>query len=169
MALASRATNDELGDSMINLAEHIDPSYQAIVDKQTKHILPHWILEHLDITITHLAAGSASFRIADNPALFRHFPQENATSHLSGQAIMAIADTLLIFPVLAQIGLEQEMATLHCATEFLRPVVAGTIRVEAYVLKFGRTAIRGRVDLYDQHDKLCASSTICYAFVQHHT
>lgn len=143
----------------------IQARYGDLVAKQTGHILPHWVLEHVHVEILVLEAGHAEFRLHGEPQLFRRFPPPHDVRHLSGQAVMALADTLLIFPVLACVGDEREMATLNMSTEFLRPIHDGDIRIVAQVLKLGRTAIRGRVDIYDEAGKLCATSMVCYVYV----
>lgn len=143
----------------------VEARYGKLIAKQTGHILPHWVLEHVHVEILSLEPGRAEFRLHGEEQLFRRFPPPHEVRHLSGQAVMALADTLLIFPVLASVGDEREMATLNMSTEFLRPIHDGDITITAQVLKLGRTAIRGRVDIHDEAGKLCATSMVCYVYV----
>ncbi|MDO5090320.1 MAG: PaaI family thioesterase [Cardiobacteriaceae bacterium] len=150
---------------MFIVPPELEARYGEMIAKQTAHILPHWVLEHVHVEILTLEPGEATFRLHGEEKLFRRFPPPHDVRHLSGQAVMALADTLLIFPVLASVGHAREMATLNMSTEFLRPIHDGDITIRAYVLKTGRTAIRGRVDIYDAAGKLSASSTVCYVYV----
>lgn len=150
---------------MFIAAPDIKARYGDLIAKQSEQILPTWVLEHVHVEILSLEAGHAEFRLHSEAQLFRRFPPPHTAHHLSGQAVMALADTLLVFPVLASIDDERELATLNMSTEFLRPIHDGDIRIVAQVLKLGRTAIRGRVDIYDEAGKLCATSMVCYVYV----
>lgn len=150
---------------MFIIPPEIDRQYPTLFAPLIDEVLPAWILEHLHVEVTRLQPGYAEFRLQGEPQLFRRFPPPVRTAHLSGQVVMALADTLLVFPALAMLGEHREMATLNLSTEFLRPIHDGEIRIVAQVLKLGRTAIRGRVDIYDEAGKLCATSMVCYVYV----
>lgn len=150
---------------MFKASPEVEARYGNLIAKQIDHILPYWVLEHIHVEIINLEPGFAEYRLCSEPQLFRRFPPPHSARHLSGQAIMALADTLLIFPALASIDDGREIATLNLSTEFLRPIHDGNIRIVAQVLKQGRTAIRGRVDIYDDLGKLCATSMVCYMYV----
>ncbi len=150
---------------MITATPEIMAQYGDSVRWQSEHILPHWVLDNMDITITRLAGGKATFQLAYNPDLFRRFPPPHEVEYLSGQAIMALADSLLIFPIVADIGHGQEVVTLDLSTQFLKPVHAGEVRIEANVIQHGRRSMRGVVDIYDKDNRHCATSMVCYMFV----
>lgn len=150
---------------MITATADIMEKYGDSIRWQNEHILPLWILQHIDIEITHLDEQTATFQMAHNGDLFRHFPQPHKDSHLSGQAIMALADSLLIFPIIAANGHEKNMATLDLSTQFLKPVHAGDVRIEARVIQNGRRVVRGVVDIFDKDNRHCATSMICYMVV----
>lgn len=152
---------------MFYYSKDIKEKYGDIIDWQIEHILPRWVLDAVDIEIVRLEPKYGEFRMRHNPDLYRRFPPPVNEHHLSGQAVMALADTLMIFPVLAETGRTRDMATLDMSTQFLRPLKSDTARVEAKVIQLGRTAIRGIVDLYDgDSGKHCATSTVCYVHVQ---
>lgn len=150
---------------MIKATTAIMEAYGDSIQWQNEHILPRWVLDNMDITITKLAPQTATFQLADNPDLFRRFPPPHNEAHLCGQAIMALADSLLIFPVVADIGHGKEMATLDMSTQFLKPVHPGEIRIEANIIQRGRRTMRGVVDIYDKDNRHCATSMVCYMFV----
>ena len=157
---------------MFIVSPEIEARYGKMIAKLVDVILPAWVLDHIDVEILAMQPGQAEFRLHSHPQLFRRFPPPVEQGHLAGQVVMALADTLLVFPVIAEIGDDREMATLNLSTEFLRPIHDGDIRIVAQVLKIGRTAIRGRVDIHDEAGRLCATSTVCYVFVNpanHHT
>ncbi len=150
---------------MITATPEIMAKYGDSVRWQSEHILPHWVLDHMDVEITHLDEQTATFQLAHNPDLFRRFPPPHDESHLCGQAIMALADSLMIFPIVAAIGHTNNMATLDLSTQFLKPVHPGDIRLEARIIQRGRRTLRGVVDIYDKDNRHCATSMVCYMFV----
>lgn len=152
---------------MFIVPPELQTRYGDLIAKQVDTILPAWILDHIDVEFLSLEPGLAHYRLQSHPHLFRRFPPPVAQVHLAGQVVMALADTLLVFPVLASLGnADKEMATLNSSTEFLRPIHEGEIRITAQVLKMGRAAIRGRVDIHDGAGRLCATSMVCYVYVQ---
>ena len=145
----------------------IAEQYGKMIEWQVEHILPRWVLDAMDIEIVHLEPQYGEFLLRHNPDLYRRFPPPINEQHLCGQAVMALADTLMIFPVLAATGRTRDMATLDMSTQFLRPLKSDSGKVVAKVIQLGRSAIRGVVDLYDTDSgKLCATSTVCYVHVQ---
>lgn len=150
---------------MFIVSPELKARYGRMIAKLVEVILPAWVLDHIDVEILSMQPGRAEFRLHSGQHLFRRFPPPVEHGHLAGQVVMALADTLLVFPVIAEIGDDREMATLNLSTEFLRPIRDGDIRIVAQVLKIGRTAVRGRVDIHDAAGRLCATSNVCYVFV----
>lgn len=150
---------------MITATPALMEKHGEAIRRHNDHILPQWILQHMDIEITHLDEQTATFRLDHNSDLFRRFPPPREETHLSGQAIMALADSLLVFPIVVANGSEKNMATLDLSTQFLKPIHPGDVRIEARVIQNGRRAIRGVVDVYDADDRHCATSMICYVVV----
>ncbi len=150
---------------MITATPEVMAEYGDSVRWQNEHIFPPWVLDHMDIQITHLDEQTATFQLGHNPDLFRRFPPPHDEAHLCGQAIMALADSLMIFPIIAAIGHTENMATLDLSTQFLKPVHPGDIRLEARIVQRGRRTLRGVVDIYDKDNRHCATSMVCYMFV----
>lgn len=150
---------------MITATPEILEKYGDSIHWQNEHILPHWLLNHMDITITQLNSDSATYYLAHNDDLFRRFPPPLDEQFLCGQAVMALADTLLVFPVIAVNGHERNMVTLDLSTQFLKPIAPGDIRIEARIIQNGRRAIRGVVDIYDKDDRHCTTSMVCYMVI----
>ncbi|WP_350560480.1 PaaI family thioesterase [Psychrobacter sp. CAL346-MNA-CIBAN-0220] len=150
---------------MINANSNIISKYGHIIKKQIDEVFPAWVLNNFSVEIIELTAGKALYELAYNPDLYRKVPGPNASEILSGQAIMTLADSLLIFPVLTQIGQAQEIVTLSSNTEFLRPIKAGKITINAEVIRAGSKVIRGQVSIFDADNKLCALSILCYIYI----
>ncbi len=150
---------------MINANADIMSKYGHIIKKQTDEVFPAWVLNNFSVEIIELSAGKALYELAYNPDLYRKVPAPNAYELLSGQAIMSLADSLLVFPVLAQIDQTREIVTLNSSTEFLRPIKAGKVTIEAKVIRAGSKVIRGQVEIFDTDNKLCAMSIICYIYI----
>lgn len=150
---------------MITANSDVMAKYGHIIKKQLDEVFPAWVLNNFSVTILELTAGKAVYELSYNPDLHRKIPSPNTFEILSGQAIMALADTLLVFPVLAEVGQEREMVTLNSSTEFLRPIKAGKTIIEAKVIRSGTKVIRGQVEIFDTDNKLCALSVICYIYI----
>ena len=150
---------------MIHANADIMSKYGHIITKQIDDVFPAWVLNNFSVDIINLTAGEAHYELAYNPDLYRKVPAPNVAEILSGQAVMALADSLLVFPVLAQVGQTKEMVTLNSNTEFLRPIKAGKVSIKAKVIKAGSKVVRGQVEVFDTDNKLCALTIICYIFI----
>ncbi|WP_367104129.1 PaaI family thioesterase [uncultured Psychrobacter sp.] len=150
---------------MIKANANITTKYGHIIDKQINDVFPAWVLNNFSVEIIELTAGKALYELAYNPDLYRKVPAPNAYELLSGQAVMALADSLLVFPVLAQIEQDREIVTLNSSTEFLRPVKSGKVTIKAKVIRAGSKVIRGQVEILDTNNELCALSIICYIYI----
>ncbi len=126
-----------------------------------------WIAEHfaawvqaLRLQVTSVAAGEIELRLPFDDALVR------SGGTLSGQALMAAADTAMALAIAAHAGTFRPMTTVGLTTSFLRPVSGGDARVIARVLKPGRTLAFGEVEIVDARDgKLAAHVTTTYAML----
>lgn len=156
---------------MLTANSEIFAKYGHIFEKQVDDVLPQWVLDNFSLEVVELNEEKARFELAHNPNLYRKIPGPDSIKLLSGQAIMALADTLLIFPVIAQVGQEKEFVTLNSTTEFLRPIRienngkdSNKVTIEAKVIRAGSKVIRGQVEIYDSESKLSALTTICYIY-----
>jgi len=78
---------------------------------------------------------------------------------MHGGALMAFADT--IGAVVTVLGLPEgaTTATITSTTQMFRPVTAGEVRAVAEVLHRGRTTVTVRTNLYDDKQRLAATTT----------
>jgi uncharacterized protein (TIGR00369 family) len=85
---------------------------------------------------------------------------------VSGQALMALADTAMVFAVAAASGRYRPMTTVDQTTHFLRPVAAADVLADARIVRHGRTMSFGRVTLVNAaDDKPVAIVTSAYALL----
>ena len=86
---------------------------------------------------------------------------------LSGQAIMAAADTAMILAIATKIGGFKPMTTVQLQTSFLRPVAgdSGEAQVIARVLRLGKNLVFGEIEVFNVKGELCAHATTTYALL----
>lgn len=119
-------------------------------------LLPPWVRE-LDIRFDSITRGEAVLRIPPSSRLNR----EGGT--LSGQAIMALADTAMIFAVASSAGAFVPMTTVNQTASFLRPAADADVRAVARIIKPGKTIMYGEVNLHaGDPDKPIAHVTSTY-------
>ena len=83
---------------------------------------------------------------------------------VSGQALMAMADTAMMFAVASQLGEYRDMATVSQNTSFLRAIGGADVICEARVLKAGRSLVFGEATMFaDGSDQPAAHATMTYA------
>jgi len=99
-----------------------------------------WI-QDLGLTIERLGATDAVLRMPFSDRLTR----DNGV--VCGQALMALADTAMVFAVSAASGGYRPMTTVDQTTHFLRPVAGRDTLATAEVIRLGRTMAFGRITL----------------------
>lgn len=115
-----------------------------------------WIQE-MQIHFDNLADGTAILRIPVSERLNR----QGGT--VCGQAIMALADTAMVFAVSSAVGDYVPMTTVSQATSFLRPAAEADLTARATIIKKGRAVVYGEVYLYTETaDKPIAHVTSTY-------
>src|ERR1700680_746260 len=70
-----------------------------------------------------------------------------------GQALMALADTSMVFAILAANRGYRPMTTVDQTTHFMRAVTSSDVLADARVVRLGRTMSFGRVTLSSATDK----------------
>jgi uncharacterized protein (TIGR00369 family) len=100
-----------------------------------------WIKE-LDITLTSISKGNATLRIPATSRINR------LGGMICGQAIMALADTAMVFAVAANAGSFVSMTSVNMQTTFLRPAEGTEMLAEARVIKSGKRLVYGEVNLH---------------------
>ncbi len=85
--------------------------------------------------------GGAGLRVPPSPRLNR------IGGPIGGQAIMARADTAMIFAIAGSLGEFRPITTVNQTTSFLRPAADADLVAEARIIKPGRTIMYGEVNL----------------------
>jgi uncharacterized protein (TIGR00369 family) len=137
-----------MNDSMLQEAE-----------KWLAELFAPWV-QALNLRPLRLADGEAELLLPFDADLCR------VGGTICGQALMAAADTAMVFAIASQLGEFRPMTTVSQTISFMRPVAAGDVRVVARVLKPGRTLFFGEVELSGAADgKLAAHATTTYAML----
>lgn len=100
-----------------------------------------WIKD-LDITITDITKDSATMCIPATDRINR------LGGMICGQAIMALADTAMVFAVAANAGSFVSMTSVNMQTTFLRPAQGEKMFAVAKVIKSGKRLVYGEVNLH---------------------
>lgn len=80
---------------------------------------------------------------------------------LHGGLLMTAADTIACFAILTKTGPEEPMTTTDMNIRFLAPCLTD-LRIDARVIKLGRSLCPVAVDLYDMNDKHVAVAQVNY-------
>lgn len=95
----------------------------------------------LDLTFTDISQGKATATMPITAQTTR------MGGILSGQALAAMADTIMVFACFAHYGEVKPVATTNLDTQFLRPGVGTHVRCEASVVRAGKALIFTRATL----------------------
>lgn len=108
----------------------------AISIEQAEQLLrermPPWVLE-LNLSVRELSETSAILALPFDAKLHRH------GGMVSGQALMAMADTAMVILLFSAVGVARPIATVDMHTTFMRPAVNAGVLAEATVLRLGRS------------------------------
>jgi len=100
-----------------------------------------WV-KAMNITITSVSPGSATLIIPASPDINR------IGGMICGQAIMALADTAMVFATAANAGEFVPMTSVNMQTTFLRPAEGSELFADARIIKSGKRLVYGEVDLH---------------------
>ncbi|MCF7982292.1 MAG: PaaI family thioesterase [Pseudomonadales bacterium] len=115
-----------------------------------------WVQE-LDIQFDKVADGEAILRVPPSARLNR------IGGTICGQAIMALADTAMVFAVSSAVNAYVPMTTVSQSSSFLRPAADADLIAHASIIKRGRNIVYGEVNLYTERpDKPIAHITSTY-------
>ena len=111
----------------------------------------------LDLTFTDLGQGTATATM----------PITDQTTRmgdiLSGQALAAMADTIMVFACFAHYGEVKPVATTNLDTVFLRPGVGTHIRCEAEVVRAGKALLFTKATMFaEPSGKAVATATATF-------
>lgn len=123
-------------------------------------IFAEWVRQ-LELQLVAARPGEVTL---DLPVTARHVHSGNV---MSGQTLMAAADTAMVLAVISRLGVFRPMTTVQLQTSFLRPVAAdaGSARVVARVLRLGRNLVFGEIHISTGNDVLAAHATTTCALL----
>lgn len=132
----------------------------ALLEHTLAHVFSSWVRE-LDLTLVQARPGEVVLAL---PVAPKHV---HAGGVMSGQTLMAAADTAMVLAVTSQLGAFRPMTTVQMQTSFLRPVApgAGAAKVTARVLRLGRNLVFGEVHIETGAGQLAAHATTTYALL----
>ena len=85
---------------------------------------------------------------------------------LSGQAMMAAADTAMVLALISHFGAFRPCTTVQMATSFLKPLSNQDALIEARVLRAGKALAFGEIDICGANDgKSACRATTTYALL----
>lgn len=109
----------------------------------------------LGFAIQELSAGRCV-------ATARHNPEfDGIFESFHGGLLMTVADTIACFAIMTQTGPDEPMATTDMNIRFLAPCLTD-VRIDARVIKLGKSLCPVQVDLYDTQDRQVAVAQVCY-------
>jgi uncharacterized protein (TIGR00369 family) len=118
-----------------------------------------WVTD-LGLVVTEVGPDSATLRLPWSDRLARE------GGALSGQAMMAAADTATVIAISSARGGYGPMTTVAQSTSFQRPVVGQDVLVTARITKIGRTLAFADIDIVAAGDgALAARATTVYAIL----
>jgi len=132
-------------------------------------VFPPWVLD-LDLSVERFEfdppAGDADWQ----PGAVLRMPFSERICRnggvVSGQAMMAFADTAMVVANFAANRGPRQMTTVDQTTHFMRAVAASDVLADARVVRLGRTMSFGRVTLTSAADnKPCAMVSSAFAIL----
>ncbi|MCX5053761.1 MULTISPECIES: PaaI family thioesterase [unclassified Streptomyces] len=131
----------------------------AEADKILSANFAPWVLE-LGLTVESLADDRATLRLPWSHRLSRE------GGGLSGQALMAAADTATVIAVSAARGAYGLMTTVQQSTSFQRAVTGSDVLIEAVLTKLGRRMAFADITMTDaESGELAARASTVYALL----
>lgn len=116
-----------------------------------------WV-QDLDLSIAAVGTDRATLAMRAGPRTQR------AGGVVCGQAMMALADTAMVFAVAAASGGYRPMTTVGQTVSFMKPATGATIAAEARVLRLGKSLAFGEIAITDG-GALVAHATATYALL----
>ncbi len=118
-----------------------------------------WIWE-LKLKAEHVSAEQVRVRLPYSDHVAR------PGGVMTGQAMMALSDTIMVLAICEKLGRFATLATISQTTNFMRAAVRRDVIGVAKVVKLGRTTIFGEVDLFaDGSDEPIAQAISSFALL----
>ena len=141
------------------------PVDKALLEDALRTVFAQWV-QLLDLRLLEARDGEVVLSLPVTPI------HVHAGNVMSGQTMMAAADTAMVLAVMSRLGAFRPMTTVQLNTSFLRPVAAdaGSARVTANVLRLGKSLVFGEVHIHTHdakrgEDVLAAHATTTYALL----
>ena len=135
-----------------------DPFDTAFLEDALRTVFAEWV-RMLELRLISARPGEVVLALPVTP---RHVHAGNV---MSGQTLMAAADSAMVLAVMSKLGAFRPMTTVQLQTSFLRPVAAdaGEARVAASVLRMGRNLAFGEIRITTGAEQVLAahSTTTC--------
>ena len=117
-----------------------------------------WV-QDLGLTVAAVGKDAATLAMAAGPRVAR------AGGIVCGQALMALADTAMVFAVAAASGGYRPMTTVGQTISFMKPAAGERVVAAARVMRLGKTLAFGEIALTDAAGALVAHATATYAIL----
>ena len=117
-----------------------------------------WV-QALHLSPLQVGPGEVALALPFDPALSR------VGGTVCGQALVSAADTAMVLAVLAQLGEFRPLTTANMNTSFLRAIAGGDARVQARVIKPGRTLTFCEATITGADGKPAVHATATYAML----
>jgi len=128
----------------------------ATAESIFENLFAPWI-QDMAISFDKVADGQAVLRVPVSTRLNR----DGGT--ICGQAIMAVADTAMVFAISSALDSFVPMTTVSQSSSFLRPAADKDLVAHASVIKLGRKIVYGEINIYtDSPEKPVAHITSTY-------
>jgi len=123
-------------------------------------VFAEWV-RMLELRLIEARAGEVVLALPVTP---RHVHAGNV---MSGQTLMAAADTAMVLAVMSKLGGFRPMTTVQLQTTFMRPIAAdaGEAIVTARVLRLGKSLAFGEIHITSGDAVLAAHTTTTYALL----
>lgn len=105
-----------------------------------------WV-QDLGLSVEEIGHGHAVLRMRFDPKLTR------IGGTVCGQALMALADTTMVFTIASGFGEFRPMTTVTQSTQFMRAVAKADVIADGRLLRLGRTMAFGEVRLRADGDE----------------
>jgi uncharacterized protein (TIGR00369 family) len=130
----------------------MDPQTQAAVMARIRRIP---ISSSLEFKILSFRDGACSMHVP------RRTQYDGIYESFHGGLMMTAADSAAAFAILTLTGAEEKIATTDMGIRFHAKCTTD-IRVEARVIKLGRTLVPAAVEIFDARDVLVATAQVTY-------
>jgi uncharacterized protein (TIGR00369 family) len=126
--------------------------------RMMEDVFAPWVQE-LGLRVEAIGGGEARLVLPFDARLTR------VGGIVCGQAMMAAADTAMVFAVASHFDGLRQCTTVNLNTSFLRPVSNTDLTVVARVLRPGKSLVFGEIELTTADGRLASHATTTYALL----